>query len=155
MLDYPNEEVRASFAGSLVERYLGVGVECRQSLAVRLVDALFRGDAGGAVESLRPFFASIPYDLTARNDNYYQTAVHLVFTMLGLRCRSGVRIAGGRIDTVVETGDYLYCFEFKLGGEGKRVTAEEALRQIESREYLLPWRGLCGRQEAGKGRGGV
>jgi hypothetical protein len=43
---------------------------------------------------------------------------------------------------VVETGDYLYCFEFKLGGEGKRVTAEEALRQIDSKGYLLPWRGI-------------
>jgi hypothetical protein len=60
--------------------------------------------------------------------------------MLGLRCRSEVRIAGGRIDTLVETGAYVYCFEFKVGGEGKRVTAEEALRQIDSKEYLLPWR---------------
>ncbi|MDR0582892.1 MAG: ATP-binding protein [Treponema sp.] len=141
ILDYPNEEVRASFAGSLVERYLRVGVGCRQTLAVKLTDALFRGDAGGAVESLRPFFASIPYDLTVKNENYYQTAVHLVFTMLGLRCRSEVRTAAGRIDTLVETGEYVYCFEFKLGGAGKRVTAEDALRQIDSRDYLLPWRG--------------
>jgi hypothetical protein len=56
--------------------------------------------------------------------------------MLGLNCRSEVRIAGGRIDTLVETEDYVYCFEFKLNG-----TAEEALRQIDSNEYLLPWQG--------------
>ncbi|MDR0400553.1 MAG: hypothetical protein LBH51_06375 [Treponema sp.] len=37
-LDYPPEEVRASFAGSLAERYLRVGAECRQSLAVKLAD---------------------------------------------------------------------------------------------------------------------
>jgi hypothetical protein len=141
LLDYPNEEVRASFAASLVEEYLRVGGECRQTLGIKLTDALFRGDAGGAVESLEPFFASIPYDLTANNENYYQTAVHLVFTMLGLRCRSEVRIAAGRIDTLVEAGNYVYCFEFKLGGKGKAVSAEDALRQIDGKDYLLPWRG--------------
>jgi hypothetical protein len=30
----------------------------------------------------------------------------------------------------------VYCFEFKLNG-----TAEEALAQIDSKGYLLPWRG--------------
>jgi hypothetical protein len=56
--------------------------------------------------------------------------------MLGLSCRSEVRIAAGRIDTLVETKNYAYCFEFKLDG-----TAEEALRQIETKDYLLPWMG--------------
>ncbi|MDR0684856.1 MAG: PD-(D/E)XK nuclease domain-containing protein, partial [Spirochaetaceae bacterium] len=44
--------------------------------------------------------------------------------------------ADGRIDTLVETRKQVYCFEFKLNG-----SAEEALAQIDSREYLLPWRG--------------
>jgi hypothetical protein len=62
--------------------------------------------------------------------------------MLGLRCRSEVRIAAGRIDTLVEAGDYVYCFEFKLQGAGApAVTAEDALRQIDSKDYLLPWQG--------------
>jgi hypothetical protein len=36
----------------------------------------------------------------------------------------------------VETKSHVYCFEFKLNG-----TADEALVQIDSKEYLLPWRG--------------
>jgi hypothetical protein len=56
--------------------------------------------------------------------------------MLGLYCRSEVKIASGRIDTLVETKDFVYCFEFKLNG-----TAEEALRQIDRKDYLLPWQG--------------
>jgi hypothetical protein len=56
--------------------------------------------------------------------------------MLGFNCRSEVRIADGRIDTLVETKKFVYCFEFKLEG-----TAEEALRQIDSKDYLLPWQG--------------
>jgi hypothetical protein len=45
-----------------------------------------------------------------------------------------VRIAAGRIDTLVETKNHVYCFEFKLNG-----SAEDALRQIDRKEYLLPW----------------
>jgi hypothetical protein len=56
--------------------------------------------------------------------------------MLGLQCRSEVRIAAGRIDTLVETKNFVYCFEFKLDG-----TAEKALKQIDTKEYLLPWQG--------------
>jgi len=84
---------------------------------------------------LKSFFAAIPYDIIKESENYYQTAVHLIFTMLGFKCRSEVRIAAGRIDTLVETEDLVYCFEFKLN-----KTAEEALAQIDSKEYLLPWK---------------
>jgi hypothetical protein len=62
--------------------------------------------------------------------------IHLIFTMLGLQCRSEVRIASGRIDTLVETNKFVYCFEFKLNG-----SAEAALAQIDNKEYLLPWQG--------------
>ncbi|MDR2095933.1 MAG: PD-(D/E)XK nuclease domain-containing protein, partial [Treponema sp.] len=71
-----------------------------------------------------------------KDEKYYQTVVHLIFRMLGLRCRSEVRIAAGRIDTLVETKRYVYCFEFKLEG-----SAEAALEQIDRKEYLLPWKG--------------
>ncbi|MCL2834846.1 MAG: PD-(D/E)XK nuclease domain-containing protein [Treponema sp.] len=39
------------------------------------------------------------------------------------------------IDTLVETKNYIYCFEFKLKG-----TPDEALAQIDSKDYLLPWK---------------
>jgi hypothetical protein len=71
-----------------------------------------------------------------KDEKYYQTIVHLIFRMLGLYCRSEVRTAAGRIDTLVETKKYVYCFEFKLNG-----SAEEALAQIDRKEYLLPWSG--------------
>ena len=135
-LDYPNEEVRSCFARSLLELYLRVPSERAMPLCVRLPDALYDGEPGEALECLRVFFASIPYDIIGEEERYYQTVAHTVFTMLGFNCRSEVRIAAGRIDTLVETKKYVYCFEFKLKG-----TAEEALAQIESKEYLLPWKG--------------
>jgi hypothetical protein len=133
-LDYPNEEVRASFARSLSEYYFQAPEEDIRSLSVRLPDALYDGDVDEAMNSLKSFLASIPYDIIRERENYYQTAIHLIFAMLGLNCRSEVRIASGRIDTLVETKNYIYFFEFKLHG-----TAEEALAQIDTKEYLLPW----------------
>jgi hypothetical protein len=56
--------------------------------------------------------------------------------MVGFNCRSEMRIASGRIDTLVEMKNLVYCFEFKLNG-----TAEEALHQIDTKDYLLPWQG--------------
>jgi hypothetical protein len=62
--------------------------------------------------------------------------------MFGLNTRSEVRIAAGRIDTLVETRNYIYCFEFKMNTEGgTQYTAQDAIDQIENKEYLTPWAG--------------
>lgn len=45
-----------------------------------------------------------------------------------------VRSAQGRADAIVKTPRYIYVFEFKLKG-----TAEEAIRQIDDRGYLIPY----------------
>ncbi|MHB9293708.1 hypothetical protein Holit_02838 [Hollandina sp. SP2] len=135
-LDYPNEEVRSAFANALLEQYVHAPFQEVNSLAVQLPKYLAEGNIDGAMDVLIPFLASIPYDITIKQEKYYQTVIHLVFRMLGLYCQSEVKIASGRIDTLVETGDYVYCFEFKLNG-----TAEEALLQIDTKQYLLPWHG--------------
>jgi hypothetical protein len=135
-LDYPNEEVRASFAKSLMEQYFEGSNENSRALYTDLPRALIRGNIDAAMDALRSFFASIPYDIIKEKENYYQTAVHLIFTMLGIQCRSEARIASGRIDTLVETKNFVYCFEFKLNG-----SADAALSQIDTKDYLLPWKG--------------
>ena len=135
-LDYPNEEVRSAFANALLEQYIRVSAMDLNALSVTLPRALVKGDINAAMNSLPPFFAAIPYDIQLKDEKYYQTVVHLLFRMLGLYCRSGARIAAGRIDTLVETKNYVYCFEFKLNG-----TAEDALAQIDGKDYLLPWQG--------------
>ncbi|GHU51357.1 hypothetical protein FACS1894200_11440 [Spirochaetia bacterium] len=135
-LDYPNEEVRSAFSRSLIKDYLQVPEDKSNALYTQLPRALAKGDVDAVINTLKPFFASIPYDIIKQTENYYQTATHLIFTMLGLNCRSEVRIAQGRIDTLVETKRFVYCFEFKLDG-----SAEKALAQIDTKEYLLPWKG--------------
>jgi len=135
-LDYPNLEVSYSFANSLMEQYLQVPEDRSQALFSKLPDALDDGNIEDAINALRQFLAGVPYDIIKETENYYQTVVFLIFKILGLNCRAEVRIADGRIDTLVETDDFVYCFEFKLD-----KSADEALAQINSKDYLLPWTG--------------
>jgi len=135
-LDFPNVEVRSCFANSLLDHYMEFSDETAGALNTGLSQALLKGDIEGVINTLRRFFAVIPYDIIKESENYYETAVHLIFTMLGFKCRSEVRIAAGRIDTLVETKGFVFCFEFKVN-----KTAEEALAQIDTKEYLLPWTG--------------
>jgi hypothetical protein len=94
------------------------------------------GDVQHAMEILQSFFKSIQYYSLIANVKYYQTIFHIIFCLVGADCRSEVRLADGRIDSLVETRDFVYCFEFKLNG-----SAKEALEQINTKEYLLPWTG--------------
>ncbi|MDR0220987.1 MAG: ATP-binding protein, partial [Lachnospiraceae bacterium] len=111
-LDYPNEEVRSCFARSLLDHFMADSGVTPGGLNIKLANALHKGDIDGAMAILRQFLAAIPYDIVRESENYYQTAVFLIFKMLGFDCRAEVRIAAGRIDTLVEMPDYIYCFEF-------------------------------------------
>jgi hypothetical protein len=135
-LDFPNAEVRSCFAQSLLDHYLERTGESADSFYNVLRDALYESDVDGAMTALRQFLAATPYELINESENYYQTAVFLIFNMFGYDCRAEVRTSDGRIDMLVETQYYVYCFEFKLDG-----TADKALKQIDTKEYLLPWEG--------------
>jgi hypothetical protein len=133
-LDFPNNEVRASFASSLLTQYSGVSDNER--LDAKFIHHVVMGDIDAAMNVIKLFLAKIPYEIVGDKEKYFQTVVHLLFTMLGFNCRSEVKIADGRIDTLVETINFVYCFEFKLNG-----TAKEALAQIDAKEYAFPWTG--------------
>jgi hypothetical protein len=147
ILDYPNTEVRSAFSKFLLEHYLQSCGNEASSLISILPKALIAGNIEEAMNSIRQFLASIPYDIIENREKYFQTAIHLIFSMFGLNCRSEVRIASGRIDTLVETKNFVYCFEFKLDktspitAAAKATTVAKALEQINSKEYLLPWEG--------------
>ena len=135
-LDYPNLEVSSSFSVSLIKHCFEVSINDSDALVNKLPSAMKRGNVEEMIEVLRRFLASIPYDIIKDTESYYHTFIHLVFAMLGLDCRSEVRIAHGRIDSIVETKKYIYFFEFKLN-----EPAQKALEQINDKDYLLPWRG--------------
>jgi len=137
MLGYPNKEVESAFANELATKYLKIPSSEKSSFVSNVIEWLYTGEPEKIItDGFIPFMAAIPYSITIAKEKYFQTIFHIIFNIFGFQCRSEVQIATGRIDSILETPKFVYCFEFKLKG-----TAAEALKQIDSREYLTPWHG--------------
>jgi len=136
-LGYPNKEVESAFINELAIKYLKISRTTESSFAANVIKWLYAGEPEKIIaDGFIPFMASIPYSITIPKEKYFQTIFHIIFNIFGFQCKSEVQIATGRIDSILETPKFVYCFEFKLKG-----TAVEALKQIDSREYLTPWKG--------------
>ena len=58
----------------------------------------------------------------------------IVFKLMGFYTKVEYHTSEGRVDLVLQTNKYIYVMEFKLNG-----TAEEALQQINEKQYALPF----------------
>ena len=133
-LGFPNREVEESFLNFLLPRYVG-GTENRSSFFIEsFVRDLRKGDIDCFMERMKSFFADTPYELIKDLENHYQNVMFTVCRLMGYYTVAEYCTSHGRIDMVVKTSDYVYVFEFKFG-----KTEEEALRQIDTKEYLLPF----------------
>ena len=133
ILAFPNEEVRYGFLNELLPAYT-YRPPAGEFFVDYFLDDLRAGDTDGFMRRLKSFFANIPYELNDQTERHYQVVFYLVFTLLGQFAQAEVRSAKGRADAVVWTERTVYVFEFKLNG-----TAEEALRQIDGKEYVLSY----------------
>jgi hypothetical protein len=133
-LGFPNQEIEQSFSYWLAQGFSQVPSDEFSRVIVRLVKSLRDGRTDDMLETLKIFFAGIPYDITERKEKYYQTIFFTVFKLLGAAVETETRTATGRIDAVVKTPERIYLFEFKLGG-----TAEDALQQIKDKHYAAPY----------------
>ena len=79
-------------------------------------------------------YAGIPYEMESRNEFFYQNIMYCIGKLLGFYVQAEYRTSAGRIDLVLANPQTIYVIEFKLDG-----TAEEALAQIESKDYALPF----------------
>ncbi|WP_449316490.1 AAA family ATPase [Rubneribacter sp.] len=134
-LGIPNEEVREGLYGALLPAYAPTGSVERTGFLAGFVRAVYRDDdMDAALRCLRSFLAAIPYDMAPKCEKDFQTVLFLAFSLVGARIRSEVRTSAGRVDLVVESASAVYVMELKYGG-----TAEEALAQIDSKGYCVPW----------------
>ncbi len=133
-LAYPNGEVRYGFTESLLPGYVHRFPRENTFYAVSFIQDLQRGDIESCLERTRSFFASIPHDLENKTEKHYQTIFYLLFRLMGQYVETEVKTATGRADAVVKLPDAIYVFEFKFDG-----TPEEAMAQIESKQYALPY----------------
>jgi hypothetical protein len=142
MLAIPNNEVRTGFVENMIPIYTGVKQNDTSGFAMRFWRFLKRNDIDAAMAELKSFLAGIPYvegfkkklESVSNYEGFYEYTFWLIFNMLNFYARTQVKCAQGRIDMVLEMPDATYVFELKVNG-----TAKEALDQINSKNYALPY----------------
>ncbi|WP_288189152.1 PD-(D/E)XK nuclease domain-containing protein, partial [uncultured Treponema sp.] len=87
------------------------------------------------LKEMKAFLSSIPYNAEKQDENHYKTLFYLIARLCTpYVVKTEECSAAGRSDMVIETENAVYVFEFKLDG-----TVEEALAQIDSKGYLIPY----------------
>ena len=133
-LGFPNREVAEGFNRHLLLGYAKVPSGNPAFQIRNFVLEVRRGDTDAFLHRLQSFFADTPYELARDLELHYQNILFIVFKLLGFYVQAEYHTSQGRIDLVLKTQDYIYVMEFKLDG-----TAEEALQQIEDKQYALPF----------------
>ncbi|MDE5584856.1 MAG: ATP-binding protein, partial [Muribaculaceae bacterium] len=131
-LKVPNMEVKEGLFNDLLQFYVKTKRGSAEGVVSDLVEYIESGRPEDMLKSLRAYFAGIPYDLKMDNENNFHNAFYILVTLIGLEAKAEVHTSDGRIDLLIETPDYVYVIELKYDG-----TAEEALRQIEEKDYAL------------------
>lgn len=142
-LSIPNQEVRVGYTEGLLPAYTGLkGADVQMGFALKFWRALRKDDVDQALREMQVYMASIPYVEgfkkkladAATSEGFWEYTMYLIFSMLNVYVRTQVKCAGGRADMVVRMPGVIYVFEFKISG-----TAQDALEQIESKGYAIPY----------------
>lgn len=137
VLDYPNEEVEQGFLDMLMKIYTE-SRSCRSEFDVsEFVLDVEEGRVDDFMTRLQALFSGYQYDQMdlGNLELHYRNVIYLVMKLMGFYTHAEMRTAAGRIDLLVKTPMYLYLFEFKVN-----ESAQAAMDQINSRDYLLPFR---------------
>ncbi len=136
-LGFPNDEVRYSFLQNLLPSYTKLNEANSAFSVVEFTKDIKAGRVDEFMTRMRSIISGIPYDnfteeeIHLREQNY-QTAVYLIFKLMGQFVQSEVHCSTGRADCIVQTEKEIYIFEFKVEPKG---SAESALKQIEETGY--------------------
>ena len=143
VLAIPNKEVRTGLTEGLIPTYTGLDSSAVQDgFAIKFWRALKREDIDTAMEEMKAFLAGIPYvegfqkklEEVKNYEGFYEYTFWLIFNMLNVYARTQVKCKNGRIDFVVQMPETTWVFELKVNG-----TAHEALEQINSKGYAIPY----------------
>jgi len=141
-LGFPNKEVEYAFFRELLYYYLPKAPDVLRIGILDFTEDLYACKIDDFLVRLKAFIAAIPYDIKAEeSEHYFQTIVFMIFTLLGQFTQAEVHTHKGRSDIVVITQNAVYVFEFKIvSGAGAEAAGEGAREQIESKDYMGPYR---------------
>ena len=133
-LGIPNKEVRDGLLNSMIPHYVNPRRMENSNFLLGFCKAVYRNDIEDALEHMRTYLATIPYDLENHTEKHFQTIFYLMFSFLNIYIHTEVKSAIGRADAVMHMPDTIYVFELKVD-----KSAEEALRQIDEKGYMIPY----------------
>jgi len=129
-LDFPNAEVRESFASSLLDVYAGDAAK-DEFIPSLLFNAFATGNTEKAIDHLKSIYASIPYSISSdSNEHTWHYAFHCMLKAIGADLSSEVVSNKGRADCVLRAVDNIYLIELK-----RNSSAKVALGQIKKNGY--------------------
>ena len=90
-LDIPNKEVRDGLLNSLIPHYVNPRRSDNNAFLLGFCKAVYRNDIEAALEHMRTYMATIPYDLENHSEKHYQTIFYLMFSFLNIYIRTEVK----------------------------------------------------------------
>ena len=140
-LDFPNNEVRYGFLNALIPYVTYQAFDNDDALKIAEMAQDFKtGNTTSFMESLQGLLAELPYhegpDAAVKAESVFRNVVASIFLLAGQLVHTEKHTSQGRIDSVVETPEHVYIFEFKVD-----KPVEEALEQIEQSGYARPYAG--------------
>lgn len=133
-LGIPNEEVKRGFLNRLLPYYTTLHSEQSAFVVSEFVREFREGKVEGFMKRLQSLFSKTTYRLKLENENNFQNALYILMMLVGLYVEAELCTSDGRIDLFVATPKYYYIIELKVDS-----TPEDALRQIEEKDYELPF----------------
>ena len=134
-LGFPNQEVYRGFAKSLYnyvcEEYIG----SRNQMSIAFRDLRRKQKTFEEfLESVRRWYAGIPYSITDKNQNeqFYQALFYSLMVGIGGDVEAEGQTSDGRFDIALKLADAIYIIEFKFN-----KTSEEAVGQILTKDYAV------------------
>lgn len=133
-LDFPNEEVEEGFIQFLLPYYSPINEAESPAFIGKFVREVRAGKVNDFMKRLQSLMADTPYEMIKDLESHYQNVMFILTKLMGLYVQAEYKTSRGRIDLLIATDKYVYVIEIKLDG-----SAEEALKQINDKEYSLPF----------------
>lgn len=137
-LGLPNSEVKKGFIEYLLPKFSSINKDRVPFEISQFVKDLNSGNAEGFMTRLQSLFAGYSYEMRLENENNFHNVIYMLMLLVGINVKTEHKTSDGRIDLLITTDRYRYVIELKVDS-----TSEEALRQIDRKEYSLPFVADC------------
>ena len=134
-LGFPNDEVYRGFSRSLYQYYCADYIGSRNQMNNAFWDLrLKKTTFEQFLESVRRWYAGIPYSITDKNQNeqFYEALFYSLMVGIGADAEAEGQTSDGRFDIALKLADAIYVIEFKFN-----KSAAEAVGQILAKDYAV------------------